>query len=424
VVEDGRDAATNKMSSWSENDFLETLMPLLQQESGARKNSCPDVETLCAVVDGTAGGFIREAVASHLEHCNSCVRLHQSILLFGKQESLEQSADWMQTEKRLDNWMEGYLRAQTNAARRQQAKTVPERLPGARPADSSFRWGKIQWAAGLAAVVVFALGAVFLYERTQTSAPAVQTASNVATSASPAQIAPPPLAPDVQAQSAPTAAPPKKKIASANPVLTGQSMPPSAENSPIVVAPVAPVTTAPVPTTPVSPQPRPASGTAPLRSTARGNTYGAAFGSAASGNTAHAPVPGPTPVGPASLRLDAGTTLMILLNAISPKKEDGSFVFRGTLVEPVSQGGAHVGKGVEVRGYATVNEGKTFVHVMEFVVNGTLYTLKGAPGGANTRSPGSGGALQLEKGQVLETWLASVSVYERAPKPAQKQPAK
>ena len=431
------------MSPWSENDFLETLMPLLQQETGARKDSCPDVETLCAVADGTAGAFIREAVTNHLEHCNSCVRLHQSILLFGKQEFLEQSADWTQTEQRLDNWMEGCLRAQTSAARREQAKTVRERLPDARPSYSPFRWGKIQWAAGLAAVVVFAVGALFLFERTQTSPPVLQTANSVATAASPAQTAPPVSAPAVQVESAPAAAPHAKKIASPNPLLTAQTKSPGGENSPIVAAPAAPITTAqvttpptevakadvPPPSTPAgasplaSAQPAPNTRTAPLRSTARGNTYGAGYGSAAIDNTAHAPAQ--VPVGPSSLRLDAGTTLMILLNAVSAKKDDGSFVFRGTLVEPVSQEGARIGKGVEVRGYAKINDGKTFVHVMEFVVNGNLYTLKGASGAANTQAPGAGGALQLEKGQVLETWLSVVSVYERAPaKPGQTPPAK
>jgi hypothetical protein len=284
-------------------------------------------------------------------------------------------------------------------------------------------------------VAVVVAGSLFLFEKMQNRPPVGQNVNNISVPAPP-QIAPPVSEPAQQVESRGKAAAPVKRILSAQVAKTADAHSSTVENPPIAAIPatVAPVEAAkadvpPLPApnsnSPPGPQPAGANGTAPLRSTARGATFDADFGSGVRGNSAHTPAPNPAPVAPASIRLDAGTTLMILMSVVSPKKEDGSFVFRGTLVEPISQTGAHLSRGAEVRGYTTVSGGKTSVHVLEFLVSGTLYKLNGATGTANTRPPGTGRALQLEKGQVLETWLATVSVYDKAAdKPSQPPPAK
>src|SRR5580704_6364094 len=132
------------MSHWSEDDFLERLMPLIRQEAGARKESCPDIETICAVVDGSAGNFIRDAVTGHLEYCDSCVQLRDSILHFGRQEAPKHDSEWKQAEKRLDNWAAGFLNAETVSARRQRREESSREHTGSRNVLNPARWGMMQ----------------------------------------------------------------------------------------------------------------------------------------------------------------------------------------------------------------------------------------------------------------------------------------
>jgi hypothetical protein len=46
---------------------------------------------------------------------------------------------------------------------------------------------------------------------------------------------------------------------------------------------------------------------------------------------------------------------------------------------------------------------------------GARYKLRGAAAAMNSSTPGTCPAVEFNAGQVLETWLASVSIYEIVP---------
>jgi hypothetical protein len=52
---------------------------------------------------------------------------------------------------------------------------------------------------------------------------------------------------------------------------------------------------------------------------------------------------------------------------------------------------------------------------MEFVSRQARYRLKGESGAVNAQPPKEGGAVEFDAGRVLETWLVSVSTYEKVP---------
>jgi hypothetical protein len=61
----------------------------------------------------------------------------------------------------------------------------------------------------------------------------------------------------------------------------------------------------------------------------------------------------------------------------------------------------------------TVSNGKRSVQILEFLSMGAHYRLRGASGEANLRLLGAGEVVQFDAGRVLETWMASLSTYEK-----------
>jgi hypothetical protein len=113
------------------------------------------------------------------------------------------------------------------------------------------------------------------------------------------------------------------------------------------------------------------------------------------------------------LRIGSGVRLWIHVTGIN-RKPDGSFTFRGTLLQPVALADtSRLDQDTELAGSGTVNHGHVTVLVKEFTVAGTDYALQDA-GGSNRRS-GTGLAVELDPGKLLEVWLASSSVYRKAP---------
>ena len=95
---------------------------------------------------------------------------------------------------------------------------------------------------------------------------------------------------------------------------------------------------------------------------------------------------------------------------------DGSFTFRGSLLQPVSEaGGVPLDRGAEVLGIGEVNQGKTSLLVQELIVRQNHYKLKGAAGPADGRGPGAGPTVQFEAGKVLEMFVTAASIYEKLP---------
>ena len=132
--------------------------------------------------------------------------------------------------------------------------------------------------------------------------------------------------------------------------------------------------------------------------------------------------PSPAAKGPATtpenrlpqLQLESGVRLWIRVTSIN-RQPDGSFTFRGTLLQPVALPYAkQLDQGTELAGSGTVNNGHVTVLVKEFIVGETNYALQDSASGSN-RPPGTGLAVELDPGKLLEVWIASSSVYRKAP---------
>jgi hypothetical protein len=103
--------------------------------------------------------------------------------------------------------------------------------------------------------------------------------------------------------------------------------------------------------------------------------------------------------------------LWIQVTAIN-RKPGGSFTFRGTLLQPVTLANRNqLNPGTGVAGSGTADNGHVHVQVSGFTIAGANYELMDA-GGSNGRS-GTGLAVELDPGKLLEVWLGSSSVYRK-----------
>lgn len=169
------------MSGWSEDNFLEDFMPLLQDKSG--RGPCPDAETLCAALDGRASRQVRSAVEAHIATCPQCSRLVERLRSFAA-PSLSQpeaAAEWQDTEKRLDYWIESFLKsaAPTRAA----TNLPPVHIPW-------WRAIRLRWVMVPAMVCLAAAGVLFLAQ------PPRVAPARIASSAIPPGSAVPPILPE------------------------------------------------------------------------------------------------------------------------------------------------------------------------------------------------------------------------------------
>ena len=115
------------------------------------------------------------------------------------------------------------------------------------------------------------------------------------------------------------------------------------------------------------------------------------------------------------LQLGAGVRLWIRVTFIN-RKPDGSFTFRGTLLQPVALANTNqLDQGSEVSGSGTVNNGHVTVLLTGFTVGGANYALRQDEANESNRHPGTGLAVELDPGKLLEVWLASSSVYRKTP---------
>jgi hypothetical protein len=106
-----------------------------------------------------------------------------------------------------------------------------------------------------------------------------------------------------------------------------------------------------------------------------------------------------------------GDCLWIRVNSIR-RQPNGSFDFRGTLLHPITlSGSVSLDQSTELVGSGTIDGGHITVSVTEFNVKGEDYGVQVA--GRTKQKPGSGPALELNQGKILEMWFASASVYEK-----------
>jgi hypothetical protein len=365
------------MSGWNEENFLEKMMPLLEKKQGA-PGACPDAEMLCAAADGAAPQPIREAIETHAARCPSCADLLRRLGQFSPAYAMPGlEREWRQTEKRLDSRMTEFLGA-----------------PVGRP-----RWWKTGWmlvpiAAAATLVLVLPKAPTKPHLAPVAGSPVLPPSSMI-------QDKPAPGVANLSASKERTDLPPAPaKITTEPPAPT-----------PVDTAAVP--AAAPEPTDAPAPESDTPSEPAPVHSLSRG--FAPVVNTAGGQAAQPAQAPPPPPPSPAAVRINAGTRVWILLQSTSPET-GGGFTFKGMVLLPVTQDGAVLlDRETRVVGTGKVSQGRTTIRIAEFVWHGMRYRLRGAPLAVHAPGPGSGPAVQFNAGQVLETWLASPSTYEKVP---------
>ena len=146
-------------------------MPPLRRKIAAGRFSCPDPETLCAVIEEQSSDALRAAIADHLLGCSACADLHARLLNFQQGSVLIREAEWNQTEKRLDNWLNSSLGSGVLEGRLPKRAEASGLLPWRkRIAKSPFAW-RLQGALGAAAMVVLGVIGAFVTDRRLTVSP-------------------------------------------------------------------------------------------------------------------------------------------------------------------------------------------------------------------------------------------------------------
>jgi len=146
------------MTDWNEDNFLEHLAPQLCKKDGRATGPCPDAETLLAVIEGAASEPERNTVNEHLSQCAACAELRSRLLNFESLSPPEPEAVWNQTETRLDNWLEGFLRSEALHTRAPKGSKSSQRVFGWESISNLFTPRKIIWASSGALALVLVLG--------------------------------------------------------------------------------------------------------------------------------------------------------------------------------------------------------------------------------------------------------------------------
>lgn len=419
------------MTVWSEENFLERLMPRSQQQGRTLGESCPDSESLCAFAENRAGGVVRDAIAAHLAECSECADLHHRLLEFAEPAITLDAVEWQGAEKRLDNWMAAFLPIHGKSAHSERELS--------RLGQKQWNWfspWKVQWALSAVAVVALLAAITVLVKLGIIAHQAVQTvAVTHPIMPAPTQIAPPITPREEQAANPAPVEKPAQSGSSASKIATKPEPPRQHVISPSDETPPSELADAAGADMPVSTQPQNSAPSAPIQASPRtnvGGTAGSFSGLGISGPLRtgaqtrpagmvanHAPAPAPTAAPkayvdlPNSFRLEAGTRVWIRLDSLA-RQPDGSLRFQGTLFEPISQaGGVSLDKGTEVDGLEIDSNGRTSLVVTAFVVQGVQYTLRGSADGTTARA-GSASAVPFDNQQVMETFIEATSVYEKA----------
>ena len=452
------------MSGWSEDDFLEAMMPVLRKKRGP--DWCPDAETLSAVVEGNVSDTQSHAVAEHAAQCPACTNLIERLQSFDQADAPLRGKEWKQTEKRLDNWLarflasEAIVRAVDGRDRKSGLQLWWQRLT--EPIGAlQIRWVLVPAAALALMIFSFLVGRVSVREVPQTIAKAVPPKEAVAEATTP-----PTASGDMPSQrkptqpehfqTAPQASAPRaepNRIARGGPQNSRSTRKESVTET-VVVTPASPISperpviaSAPELPQPIEAAPLPA----PTSTTARGDTTTQA---AQIPDAATSPIPGrqlnrgvvraappsgvravaasrsdaasipnpqtqqaPSIPVPSEVRLEAGTRVWISLKSVH-QRADGASEFSGVVLLPVMQSGAMLlDRNTPISGIVSVRPDKTTVQIMEFVLNRARYRLQGAGSEANTRA-GAGTAVKFDAGKVLETWIVSTSIFGKLPEDA------
>jgi hypothetical protein len=433
------------MNRWSEANFLERLMSPSPRQHIDKKNPCPDSELLTAFSENRVDGFVLGAVAAHLIQCPDCAELHHRLLNLKKADLQAHTLEWPNAEKRLDNWMNAYLRdhpspIESEAQAKQQISTADLRTVW------NFRSWRIRWAVGAVAALALVAATIFFMNRslpsrgrepqiaTQTPPSSITLSPAITPSPAPSlqETAEPPLenslkieTPTPEKETPPNIHNPSTKqkshavpigVASSNQNAARRKEPlePSrdASSSP-AVPPVTPDTESAAQATALAEPPASAAATP---SAPGDSSSDAILRSKTSMSTSKGFVPVaksaalPASSLPTLISLEYSTSMWIQLSSASPPA-DGTFPFHGTLLKPVDlPAGVPFDTETRVDGLGAVNDGRISLFVRGFFFRGTRYKLKTGNGAARVE-PFNGG-------KTLEIWLDEDSAYERVPQSA------
>jgi hypothetical protein len=158
------------MTKLNEDDFLEKLMPYLRRGSEGGEDRCPDPESLVAFCDGTLYASRSEQIRDHFARCAACAEIHERLLRFESNFQPSQS-QWLNAEKRLDNWMDSLLTAESLRAKENNKARLWQRFWHPK-ALSRVRYGLVAAAMVLLVGVSMNLRRSFNSPNTATVAPA------------------------------------------------------------------------------------------------------------------------------------------------------------------------------------------------------------------------------------------------------------
>ena len=405
-----------------------------------KKNPCPDSELLMAFSENRVDGFVLGAVAAHLIQCPDCAELHHRLLNLAKPDLQANHPEWANAEKRLDIWMNAYLRDHPSPIESDpQAKQL---IPAADPQTVwTFHSWRIRWALGAVAALALVAATIFFLNR---SLPSRGREPQVATQTAPPSITPAP-APSAQEAAEP---PSENSLKIETPAPEKETPPPNIHNSatkpkshavlngvassnqnaarrkeplqPPRDALNSPAEPLEAPETESAAQPtalaEPPAGAAATPSAPSDSSSSAILPSKTSmgtskGFVAVAKSTAPPASGlPALISLEYSTSMWIQLSSASPPT-DGTFPFHGTLLKPVDlPAGVPFDTETGVDGLGAVNDGRISLFVRGFFFRGTRYKLKTGNGAARVE-PFNGG-------KTLEIWLDEDSAYERVPQSA------
>jgi len=429
VAENGKGDRTIEMTGWNEDNFLERLLAQVQPQRGGDRDPCPDAETICAVLEGEAPAPLRELVLEHLRHCPECTGLQSRLLNFEAGSSPEPEAVWNETRKKLDNWLEGFLRSEAATSHAAKPTAASHKGPRWEAFWSSLHSRKVLWGAGVAALLVLIGDAVIVFEVRREQPPQAQVAARPAVPQKQPPVGAPVVGARPNTQQPAVAA--SRVGAQAN---QEHALPQVAQRSPAGAPPMGrqpfPHVAPSIPSHLPPPYPRDAgapSGQAAAPSPPRPEISNPPSQTSQAATKLLPPSAGEVAqlAAQPSLRLELSAHLLTVLSSVT-WLADGSFRFQATLLLPVPHAGAvPLDRGAEVIGLGRISQGRTSLTVTELVVQGVRYTLKGGDGAMRAQTPGAGGAVQFDRSQVLEMWPASSSTYEKAPDTAaQPEPQK
>ncbi|MGA8266934.1 MAG: hypothetical protein WB787_04175, partial [Candidatus Acidiferrales bacterium] len=150
MVENERHVFPAQMNDWNEDNFLEKLRRRPQGGRDGLRDSCPDEESLCAFAEDRVSGVVRGGIAAHLKECESCADLYNRLVEFARPRTPVSEDEWTHAEKRLGNWMDGFLLAET----RRVPVTAPPVVARGETGGSWFSVWKYRWAFAAAAALV------------------------------------------------------------------------------------------------------------------------------------------------------------------------------------------------------------------------------------------------------------------------------